>query len=72
MREISDAEIRTAIETRLSVPLWPHCGRALSLGRTKTYEAAAAGDIETIDIGDLKNKSVSTAWIRRKLNPKTT
>ncbi len=32
-------------------PLWPDIGRALNLGRSATYAAAARGDIPTVRIG---------------------
>ena len=63
---MTDKEIRKAILERLSVPLWPHTGRALNLQRGATYAAAAAGKIPTLDVS--RKKDVSTAWIRSKLN----
>jgi len=68
--EISDKELRRAIDERLSVRLWPHTGQALNLKRGATYAAAAAGEIPTLDVS--KKKNVSTAWLRAKLNPKAT
>lgn len=33
------------------VPLWPEAGRALGLGRTKMFELAKSGDLETVHVG---------------------
>jgi excisionase family DNA binding protein len=30
---------------RLTLPLWPDVGRALGLGKNRTYESARAGEI---------------------------
>lgn len=35
----------------LTVPLWPHAGKALGIGKTAAYAAASRGDIPTIRIG---------------------
>ena len=61
----SDAEIEKAIRERLTVPLWPHAGRALSMGRGSAYAAAAEGKIKTV--GVCRNKDVPTAWLRSVL-----
>lgn len=61
-----DPKIRKAIMEELTVPLWPHAGRALGLGRSAVYEAAARGDVPTVDTGGRK-KPVPTAKLRRLL-----
>ena len=63
---MTDEEIRKAILEKLSVPLWPHTGRALNLQRGATYSAAAAGKIPTLDVS--RKKDVPSEWIRNKLN----
>jgi hypothetical protein len=63
---MTDEEIRKAILEKLSVPLWPHTGRALNLQRGATYAAAAAGKIPTLDVS--RKKDVPSEWIRNKLN----
>ena len=63
---MTDEEIRKAILEKLSVPLWPHTGRALNLQRGATYAAAAAGIIPTLDVS--RKKDVPSEWIRNKLN----
>lgn len=60
-----DDEIRNAILTKLTVPLWPVAGRALDLSRNATYDAARRGDIPTIPMG--RRKPVATAWLRKTL-----
>jgi hypothetical protein len=50
------------IRERLSVPLWPHAGRALNLKRFATY---AAAEIPTLGVS--RKKTVATSWLRRKL-----
>jgi hypothetical protein len=65
---MTDEEIRSAIQTRLSVPLWPHAGQALGLKRGATYDAARAGKIPTLDVS--RNKDVPTEWLQRKLQLK--
>jgi hypothetical protein len=62
---MDDKEIRQAIMTRLTVPLWPTAGRALGLGRNSTFEGARNGQIETIPVG--RRRPVPTAFLRRKL-----
>ena len=63
---MTDEEIRKAILEKLSVPLWPHTGRALNLQRGATYAAAAAGKIPTLDVS--RKKDVPSESIRNKLN----
>lgn len=60
-----DDEIRIAIMTKLTVPLWPTAGRALGLGRNATYEAAERGEIPTVKVG--RKRPVPTAPLRRLL-----
>jgi hypothetical protein len=43
----------------------PIAGRALGLSRNGSYEAAARGQIKTIEIGRLKR--VPTSWLRKVL-----
>lgn len=63
---MTDEEILHAILTKPTVPLWPVTGRALSLGRSATYAAAAKGGIPVLDVG-ARQKPVPTAWLRKKL-----
>lgn len=35
----------------MTVPLWPHTGRVLGLGRSATYEAVARGEIPVLRFG---------------------
>ena len=67
---MTDKEIWKAIQEKLTVPLWPHTGQALGLKRGATYAAAVAGGIVTVDVS--RKKSVPTAWLKAKLNPKAT
>jgi hypothetical protein len=60
-----DDEIREAIMTKLTVPLWPTAGRALGLGRSATYAAAERGEIPTITLG--AKRPVPTASLRKML-----
>ena len=71
MNHISDAEIREAILTRLTVPLWPHAGRAVGRSRNATYDSASAvlgsaavnGDGEaTVDNSDNANRSNNSTY----------
>ena len=62
----TDKQIKKDILEKLTVPLWPHAGRALNLQRGAAYNAAATGKIPTIDVS--RKKDVSTAWLRDKLN----
>lgn len=48
-----------------TIPLWPAAGRAVGLGRSATYDAAARGDIPTIRLG--RRIVVPTASLRRLL-----
>jgi hypothetical protein len=66
MDDLTIREIVVAIQERPAVPLWPHAGRALNLGRTATFDAADAGRIPVID--DVSRKRiVPTSWLRKKL-----
>ena len=49
----------------LAIPLWPDAGRALGLGKTRTYESARAGEIPTLRFG--KSIRVPVAALRRLL-----
>jgi hypothetical protein len=62
----TDKEIKRDIQEKLSVPLWPHAGRALGLQRGATYAAGKEGKIPVIDDVSRK-KPVATAWLRAKL-----
>ena len=53
MAELSLQEIRLALETELTVPLWPHVGKLLNLSKNSTYDAAHRGEIATIRVGRL-------------------
>ena len=59
------AEITRQIMEKLSVPLWPHTARALNLGRSKAYQAAAKGDIPTLPGSTRLN--VPCPWLRKQL-----
>jgi hypothetical protein len=63
--QITDEQIRAAILNDLTVPLWPHVGRALGVSRNPVYEAARRGEIETIRIGG--RISCPTAPLRKML-----
>jgi hypothetical protein len=56
----NDLEVLAALTTTV-----PIAGRLLGLSRNKAYEAAAAGEIQTLRFG--KRLVVPTAWIRRVL-----
>ena len=78
---ITDAEIEREIRQKLTVPLWPHAGRALGLKRNATYAAAESKNpetppetppeitsklrIPTIDVS--RKRNVPTSWLRQKL-----
>ena len=49
-----------------AVPLWPHTGWALGVGRSLTYEGAESGVIPTIE-GIGRRKPVPTSWLRPKV-----
>jgi hypothetical protein len=56
-----------SLRTQLTVPVWPHAGKALGY-KTKSaaYAAAARGAIQTIpDMG--RKRPVATAWLRSVL-----
>jgi hypothetical protein len=65
---MTDEEIKRAILVKLTVPLWPHAGRALNLQRGATYAAAEVGRIPTLNVS--RKKDVSTEWLRNKLGLK--
>jgi hypothetical protein len=62
---MSDKEIKRAILTKLTVPLWPTAGKALGLGRTATFAGAKTGEIPTIQVG--RRRPVPTTFLRRAL-----
>jgi hypothetical protein len=35
----------------LAIPVWPDAGRALGLGKNRTYASARAGEIPTVRLG---------------------
>jgi len=53
------------IRARPTVPLWPHAGVALGIGRSLTYSAAREGVIDTICVG--RRRVAISAPLRRKL-----
>jgi len=53
------------IQTKPTVPLWPHIGLALNLSRGSVYAAARRKEIETVKIGHAIR--AVTAPLRRKL-----
>ena len=58
-------QIMVDIKTLPTVPLWPHAGRALGLGRKMAYQAGKTGDIAVIRIGRLVR--APTAPLRKQL-----
>jgi hypothetical protein len=58
-------ELQKKLADKAVLPLWPDAGELFGLSRGATYEAAARGDIRTIQIGRLKK--VPTAWLKAKL-----
>ncbi len=59
-------DLKQALKTELTVPLWPTAGQALGLGRNATYKAANRGEIPGLfRIGD--KYGVATAPLRRVL-----
>ncbi len=63
--EVTYTKILEDIRARATVPLWPHAGMAYGLGKSATYKAAHAGEIEVIRLGRLL-KAV-TAPMRARL-----
>ena len=62
----STNEVRKLLDSRALLPLWPQTGRdILGLSRGATYDAAARGDIKTVQLGRLKR--VPSAWLKAKL-----
>lgn len=60
-------DVRNAILTELTVPIWPTAGQALGFHtRSAAYAAAKRGAIKTIE-GMGRKKPVSTAWLRQVL-----
>jgi hypothetical protein len=62
----STDEVKKLLDGRALLPLWPETGKnILGLSRGATYDAAARGDIKTIQLGRLKR--VPSAWLKAKL-----
>jgi hypothetical protein len=64
-RRMTSEELRNAILTELTVPVWPHAGKALGLSRNSSYGAARRNEIPTVKIGN--RLSVPTARLRKML-----
>lgn len=64
---MNDKQLRQAIMTRLTVPLWPHAGKALGISRSTAYARARAGSIKTIGDGHGTKKPVPTSFLRKEL-----
>jgi hypothetical protein len=62
---MSTDEVRKLLESRALLPLWPEVAGILGLCRNATYDAAARGDIKTVQFGRLKR--VPSAWLKAKL-----
>ncbi len=58
-------EIIQDICTKPVVPLWPHAGMALGVGRAAIYAAAARNEIEVIRIG--RSIRAVSASLRKRL-----
>lgn len=63
---MNDKQLRQAIMTRLTVPLWPHAGKALGISRSTAYARARTGDIVTLG-GPGQKQPVPTSFLRKKL-----
>jgi len=50
-----------------TVPLWPHVGKVLGLGKSATYDAVARGEIPVIRFG--RRIVVSKKALARMLDP---
>jgi excisionase family DNA binding protein len=50
---------------KLAVPLWPDAGKALGLGKSRTYESARVGEIPTVRFG--KSIRVPVAALQKML-----
>ena len=61
----STNEVKELLDSRVLLPLWPDTGNILGLCRNATYDAAARGDIKTVQFGRLKR--VPSAWLKAKL-----
>ena len=62
---MTEDEIRHDILSKLSVPVWPHTGKALGLSRNYTYAAVRRNEIPAIRIG--KRLTVPTEYLRTAL-----
>jgi hypothetical protein len=68
-KRLTDEDIRKAILSRVAVPLWPHTGRALSLGKDATIAAERRGEIPVLNfLRHSKQKRVPTAFLRKHMN----
>jgi hypothetical protein len=61
---LSINEVRELLDRQPTVPL-VEAGEILGLSRNTTYNAAARGDIKTIQLGRLKR--VPSTWLKAKL-----
>jgi hypothetical protein len=53
----------------LVVPLWPDAGKALGLGKNRTYESARIEEIPTLKFE--RTYRVSRAWLRKVTSGET-
>jgi hypothetical protein len=64
-----ESEIREkSVLEPLAVPLWPTAGKALNLGKNKSYELAKAGVIPVLPFRPMR---VSLAWLRKVTSGET-
>jgi hypothetical protein len=68
VRDRDYAAILSDICSKPTVPLWPHAGMAYGLGKSATYNAAHAGQIEVIRIGRLLKAVTAPMRARLGLN----
>jgi excisionase family DNA binding protein len=61
---LSMNEVKELLDRQPTVPL-VEAGEILGLSRNTTYNAAARGDIKTIQLGRLKR--VPSTWLKAKL-----
>jgi hypothetical protein len=66
VQPVNDKQLRQIIMTRLTVPLWPHAGKALGISRSTAYARARTGEIVTLG-GPRQKQPVPTAFLRKKL-----
>jgi hypothetical protein len=65
---MDNSELRRAVKERLTLPKY-QAGKALGWGRRATDQAVAAGKMPVIDG---PKETVSTEWLRQKLQIKGT